>query len=233
MFQLPPGCPSLVYLEGVNISFGSDGNPAIIGLVMELMEGTLNDLLTVKEKLSWEEKWVLMMDISYGLLCLHANQIVHRDLKPKNILIKNKRAKLCDMGSARQNMHSMTEQVAGTLTYVDPWFYWDPNTRKLFNEKCDIYSLGVILWEMLNDPHETPWKDIQGVQFKEKLMDRNEKLIIPNLVPPTMKTFLPDFWEKQRNKRPDATEVYGKISKIKDEFLQKDKPRSERGTDQK
>ncbi len=97
------GYPTVLSLEGV-VQENSDKGQ--LQLVMELMSNrSLNDFLNTV-KISGEHKWLLMMDIVYGLLCLHLNQIVHRDIKADNILIdSNYRAKISDFGISRQNIN--------------------------------------------------------------------------------------------------------------------------------
>ena len=92
--------PSIMGLKGL-YSNGDDYK-----MVMELMTGgsLVNYLSSDYHKTTGEKKWLLIMDIVYGILCLHAKDIVHRDIKPHNILIKNGRAKISDFGISRQNI---------------------------------------------------------------------------------------------------------------------------------
>ena len=117
-------------------------------LVMELMpDNSLTEFLTKQgPSLSLEDKWVLMMDITYGLLCLHTNHVKHRDLKADNILIKNKRAKIGDFGKSRQFLSSTTIQGAGTPSHMDPWLLFGKSNHNQFTYKCDMYSLGNVCY---------------------------------------------------------------------------------------
>ena len=191
-------------------------------LVMELMsQGSLTSFLKKTVNLPWENRWVLMMDIVYGLLCLHANNIVHRDVKSGNILINNNRARISDFGTSRKNTKTHTTNIIGSLGYLDPWLDENKNDRN--TEKSDIYSLGNVLWELLNENYQEPWQDIQNFgDYKRRLVDNNEKLKLSDKTPPTLKTFLPSLWERFRNKRPNITTVFEKIVTSREEFKRND-----------
>ena len=163
-----------------------------------------------------------MMDIAYGLLCLHANNIVHRDIKSANVLINNNRAKISDFGTARKKINTQTTQLQGTLGYVDPWLYFGESENDRYTEKSDIYSLGNVLWELLNEQYQEPWNNIYTLEYKQRLIDKNEKLKIPDKTPTILKDLLLSMWEKQRNKRPNITIVFDKISKTRGEFQKND-----------
>jgi len=123
-------------------------------LVTELMEqGDLRDALTNKktaENLVWSRKGKsVAIDISRGITALHAVNVIHRDLKSKNVLLTdNFTAKVADVGIA--GVHSQgyltagAGQVLGTLAWSAPELLLGGRC----SEKVDIYSLGVVLWEL-------------------------------------------------------------------------------------
>ena len=209
--------PTLLSLEG----FVQEKDK--LQLVMEFMtQGTLTSFLKNSSNLSWETRWVLMMDIVYGLLCLHVNNIVHRDIKTDNILINNNRARISDFGTARKNIKTQTNQIIGTLGYLDPWLDESKNDR--YTEKNDIYSLGNVIWVLINEKYEGPWEKISNIRdYNLRLVVNNEKLKIPDKTPSTLKAFLPSLWEKLCNKRPNITTVFEKISMSREEFQNNDR----------
>ncbi len=86
---------------------------------------------------------------------LNSRKIIHRDIKPANILLSENMVKITDFGFAR-TVSSCMEQ-AGLFSNVGTPLYMCPqilNNQK-FSAKCDIWSLGVIFYEMLNG--HTPW----------------------------------------------------------------------------
>ncbi len=128
--------------------------PTVKFLVMEYVEGeSLAHLLARKGKLPEEETRAIAIEICKGLQHAHQKRIVHRDLKPGNILIgKDGSIKIADFGIARLCRDSMSrltsQQDSGTLLYMSP-----EQLDGESGEASDLYSLGVVLYEMLSgDP---------------------------------------------------------------------------------
>jgi len=120
-------------------------------IVMEYIDGkTLKELINEKERLPVEEAVEITRQICEALVHAHKNKIIHRDIKPQNILItKDKRVKVTDFGIARA-------VTTATMTYNNNEFmgsvhYSAPEQAKggLAEEKADLYSLGIVFYEML------------------------------------------------------------------------------------
>jgi serine/threonine-protein kinase len=127
---------------------GQDGH--IHYIVMELVEGpTLKQLILERGMLSTAEAGDIAAQICDGLQHAHDNQIVHRDIKPHNILIgTNGRAKVTDFGIARaasSQTITQTGSVMGSVHYFSP----EQARGGQIGAKADIYSLGIVLYEML------------------------------------------------------------------------------------
>ncbi|UJF35277.1 Stk1 family PASTA domain-containing Ser/Thr kinase [Paenibacillus hexagrammi] len=119
-------------------------------IVMEYIEGTtLNDLIKEKAPLQVEEAVHYASQIADALDHAHHNEIIHRDIKPHNILIgRNGRVKVTDFGIARAATSStitQTGSVVGSVHYFSPEHAKGTNT----GEKSDIYSLGIVMYQML------------------------------------------------------------------------------------
>ncbi|GKB16026.1 leucine-rich repeat receptor-like serine/threonine/tyrosine-protein kinase SOBIR1 [Tanacetum coccineum] len=123
-------------------------------LVTEFMKnGSLQDLLLeVKEgrrEFDWLARHNVALGVAHGLEYMHMNfisRIVHRDLKPANILLGNDmEAKIADFGIAKSipdtETHMTSSKLSGSLGYIAPEYH---QTMK-FDEKCDVYSFGVLL----------------------------------------------------------------------------------------
>ena len=134
-------------LVGVIDAGEDDGRPYI---VFEYIEGrTLKRRIQEEGRLPVDEAVAYAIEIGRGLTAAHARKLVHRDVKPQNVLIDpDGRAKVTDFGIARSLESkglTATGRVLGTTDYVSP----EQAMGEDVDERSDVYSLGVVLYEML------------------------------------------------------------------------------------
>ncbi|OBT66063.1 PEK/GCN2 protein kinase [Pseudogymnoascus sp. 23342-1-I1] len=166
----------------------SDSRPGgitVLYIQMEYCEGkTLRDVIKRGSLLdNVDEIWRLFRQLLEALKYLHGNNVVHRDLKPENVFIDGaSNIRLGDFGlatsgqytipetlSSTQGTHDMTTNI-GTASYVAPEVMLGAD----YTSKVDLYSLGIILFEMCYHP-------IVGMERAEVLKElRNPKTILPN-----------------------------------------------------
>ena len=139
----------------------NEDDTQIMCLVLELCEnGDLNDKIKDKkqknEKFSENEILHYFYEILQGLYYLHKNRVIHRDLKTLNIfLTENNHIKIGDFGVSKKlinnNIYAYT--FVGTPYYLSP----EICLNKPYDEKCDVWSLGVVLYELitLNKPFDS------------------------------------------------------------------------------
>ncbi len=118
-------------------------------IVMEYVDGrTLKDLISEKAPFDTKETIGVAIQIAQGLQSAHKNHIVHRDIKPQNILVTNDGVvKVTDFGIARAataTTVSMAVNAIGSVHYFSP----EQARGGYVDEKSDIYSLGIIMYEM-------------------------------------------------------------------------------------
>lgn len=117
-------------------------------IVMELIEGiTLKNYIEKKGHLSTRETISIAIQIANGIECAHNNQIIHRDIKPQNIMISREgKVKVTDFGIARAaSSNTINGNAMGSVHYISP----EQAGGKYVDEKSDIYSLGITMYEML------------------------------------------------------------------------------------
>ncbi len=130
----------------IDVSFGD----RLQYIVMEYIEGiSLKEYINEKGVLDWNEALFFSIQILRALQHAHDKGIVHRDVKPQNImLLENGTIKVTDFGIARFShgeTRTMTEKAIGSVHYMSP----EQAKGELTDEKADIYSVGIVLYEML------------------------------------------------------------------------------------
>ncbi len=126
---------------------GEDGG--LYYIVMELIEGiTLKKFIERKGRLEIKEAVGIAIQIAQGMEAAHNNHIIHRDIKPQNIIIsRDGKIKVTDFGIARAaSSNTLTTAAMGSVHYISP----EQARGGYSDEKSDIYSLGVTLYEMLS-----------------------------------------------------------------------------------
>lgn len=118
-------------------------------IVMELVEGiTLKRFIEKKGRLDVKEAIGIGVQIAQGMQAAHDNSIIHRDIKPQNIIIsKEGKVKVTDFGIAKAaTSNTITSNAMGSVHYISP----EQARGGYSDEKSDIYSLGVTMYEMLS-----------------------------------------------------------------------------------
>ena len=129
-----------------DVSFGD----LIQYIVMEYIEGiTLKEYIEQRGSLRWKDAVHFTIQILKGLQHAHDKGIVHRDVKPQNIMVlPDGTIKVTDFGIARfarSDQRTITDKAIGSVHYISP----EQARGEKTDEKSDIYSLGVILYEMI------------------------------------------------------------------------------------
>ncbi|GIL68094.1 hypothetical protein Vafri_21405 [Volvox africanus] len=204
--------------------------PPRLCLVMELMETSLERFLYGKASLRSTEciplekvLWI-GIGISNALAYLHPT-IMHRDLKPANVLINAAASdkpvvKLTDFGLSRLRMtvRSTKHPDAGTPPYMAPECF--DLVSRCISHQSDIYSLGVMLWEMLAG--ERPWHGMGGVAIAFMVTYRGIRLPLHGLAPsrcaPKLARLLMACWDADPARRPAAAEMAKELTLIEEQY---------------
>src|SRR5215207_5866010 len=187
-------------------------------LVMEYVEGrSLHDVLQIEGKLPPAVALEIMLAICEGVGAAHREEIVHRDLKPLNILSKAGQApsagvKVLDFGLAKIKsgellgsfVAAQTQGMMGSPYYMAPEQWGDEE----IDRRADIYSLGVILYQMLSD--EVPFK---GNSVPSIMSQHLNAAPVPLAergveVPPLLERAVQHALEKDPGKRPQSVDEF-------------------------
>ncbi|HWM17916.1 MAG TPA: protein kinase, partial [Microbacterium sp.] len=196
---------------------GQDGDMAY--LVMEYLPGiTLRELLREQRRLTVPQTVTIMDAILSGLAAAHRAGIVHRDVKPENVLLaEDGRIKIGDFGLARATTANTATgaQLLGTIAYLAPELV----TRGMADARSDIYSLGIMLYEMLVG--EQPYKGEQPMQIA--FQHATDSVPRPSVKNPGVPEQLDELvlWatEKTPDDRPDdAKEMLDRLREIEHEL---------------
>jgi serine/threonine-protein kinase len=170
----------------------------IFYIAMEFIEGTtLHEVLTEQRVLATDEVLQLTRQISRGLDYAHSNGIVHRDIKPANIMITgNGTVKIMDFGIAKSGGQvTNTGQVLGTPNYMSP----EQVKGRPLDGRSDLFSLGVILYEMLTGEKPFVGQNVTTIIYKIV----NETPITPRDLDVTVHPGLSAIVTKALAKAPD------------------------------
>ncbi|XP_058837677.1 mitogen-activated protein kinase kinase kinase 9 isoform X2 [Topomyia yanbarensis] len=150
------------------------------------------DIIYPNRLVSWSQQ------IAHGMQYLHSHKIIHRDLKSPNILIGvGEVIKISDFGTSREwNEISTKMSFAGTVAWMAP----EVIRNEPCNEKVDIWSYGVVLWELLTG--EVPYKNVDSSQIIFGVGNNSLYLPIPASCPEGFKLLLKQCWSPKPRNRP-------------------------------
>lgn len=168
-------------------------------IVMEYVEGiTLKEYIEQQKVINGKEVVHFITQILRALQHAHDKGIVHRDIKPQNILLlQNGNIKVTDFGIARfsrSETRTMTESAIGSVHYVSP----EQARGETTDEKTDIYSIGVLMYEMLTG--ELPFQSDNAISVA--LMQVNEDAAPPSSINEDIPTGLEQITMRAMQKNP-------------------------------
>ncbi|XP_069771639.1 LOW QUALITY PROTEIN: mitogen-activated protein kinase kinase kinase 9 [Narcine bancroftii] len=208
--------PNIIALQGVCLK-----EPNLC-LIMEFARGgSLNRVLSGKKipphiLVNWA------VQIARGMNYLHEEAIVpiiHRDLKSSNILIRekvendglsNKTLKITDFGLAREWHKTTKMSAAGTYAWMAP----EVIRSSMFSKGSDVWSYGVLLWELLTG--EVPFRGIDGLAVAYGVAMNKLALPIPSTCPEPFSKLMEDCWNANPHSRPSFTDILEKLTDIKE-----------------
>ncbi|GFR62660.1 mitogen-activated protein kinase kinase kinase 9 [Elysia marginata] len=194
--------------------------PPNLCLVMEYAAGgSLNRVLNGK-RIPPEILVNWALQIAHGMHYLHELApltLVHRDLKSSNILLKEsidngdlgqKNLKITDFGLAREVEQTTRMSAAGTYAWMAP----EVIKLSRFSKKSDVWSYGVVLWELLTG--ETPYKGIDALGVAYGVAVNKLTLPIPSTCPELFSQLMADCWYQEPHERPTFLDILHRLQEI-------------------
>ncbi len=197
--------PNIVNIYDV----GEDGN--VYYIIMELIDGiTLKKYIDRRKRLGVREAIEVAMQVAYGLEAAHSEHIIHRDIKPQNIMITREgKIKVTDFGIARAaSTQSISANEMGSVHYISP----EQAKGSFTDERSDIYSLGITMYEMLTG--RVPFEGDSSVSVA--LQHINAEMTPPTVYEPLIPISLEKIILKCTQKNPVAR--YASASELIDDL---------------
>ena len=176
-------------------------------IAMELLEGqSLAEIIQTGNPIPLPDCLHIMEQLVQTMVKVHAKGIIHRDLKPENIILikkdeENYFVKLLDFGLAKnQTLTRLTEsgEILGTINYLPP----ERITRQEFSPASDVYSLGVVFYEMLT--LEKPFMGEVPIDIIKQILEKQplEPAAFRPDIPAELSTFVLRMMDKEPANRP-------------------------------
>ncbi|RHZ71643.1 hypothetical protein Glove_256g189 [Diversispora epigaea] len=166
------------------------------------------------QKMDWNTKLNLAKQIANVLMYLHSNEIIYGKLNSENILVQN--------GNIKLNVFGLTKIMPESLRFLKntlgPIQYIDPQYLEFFgaigkNKGSDIFSLGIILWEISSGNSPFEMEPSSNIDLLNNIVKGKREMIILG-TPPKYKEIYADCWNHNGNSRPDISQVVKNLSEI-------------------
>uniref|UniRef100_A0A1J3F762 non-specific serine/threonine protein kinase n=1 Tax=Noccaea caerulescens TaxID=107243 RepID=A0A1J3F762_NOCCA len=184
-------------------------------IVMEyLPRGSLFKILhSSNQPLDKKRRLRMALDVARGMNYLHRRNppIVHRDLKSSNLLVdRNWNVKVGDFGLSKWKNATFLSTRSGKGT--PQWMAPEVLRSEPSNEKCDVFSFGVILWELMTTL--IPWDRLNSIQVVGVVGFMDRRLDLPEGLNPRIASIIQDCWQSDPAKRPSFEEIISRMMSL-------------------
>lgn len=180
--------------------------PPVCCVIMEYVPGgSLRAFLHKYESESLPLKTILSMalDVALGMEYLHSQGVVHRDLKSENLVLTEElHLKLTDFGvGCLETECDLRSSDTGTYRWMAP----EMISHKHYSKKVDVYSFGIVLWELVT--RLVPYQDMTPVQVAYAVVNKNLRPTIPDDCPTELADLMEQCWKDNPERRPNFYQI--------------------------
>lgn len=200
---------------------GACTEPGNLMIVTEYMsKGSVHDLLygSGKTPLSFKRKMLIAKQAALGMNWLHCSEppFIHRDLKSANLLVDdNWTVKVSDFGLSQVKPEDDLSMQQDPTAYAGTPLWMAPEVlmRQPFDEKADVYSFGLLLWELLME--QTPFQSIKSLkQLVQTVCVEHKRPEIPPDCTPTLRSLIHSCWQPSPKDRPTFAEILSVLDDV-------------------
>ncbi|GBC05372.1 hypothetical protein RclHR1_00620012 [Rhizophagus clarus] len=187
-------------------------------LVMEYADnGSLRNYLKKNfHNLTWDDKYKLAYQLASAVSCLHNEEIIHRDLHSGNVLVHQQTIKLADFGLSKRIEETTSKnqsKLFGMIPYVDPKRFSKQKNNNInsLNKKSDVYSVGVLLWEISSGQPPFSTYDEYDIDLAIEILQGHREKPIPGTPLDYMRIYT-ECWHENPDNRPNINQVVDRLN---------------------
>lgn len=204
---------SKIFHPNVCLFMGACTTPGNIQIVSEKLEGDLDSRIHGSAEIPLTQRMQWAKEAAQGMAWLHGNDppIIHRDLKPANMLLdEHGKVKVCDFGLSHFMEDGLYDrEPKGTPLYMAP----EVMRNEEISEKVDIYSMGIIMWELLTQ--QDPFSNHSDYQvFVDAVCNKKERPPIPSWCPESLRSLITSCWNEDISVRPSMSTIVTLLDEV-------------------
>uniref|UniRef100_A0A915Q067 Tyrosine-protein kinase n=1 Tax=Setaria digitata TaxID=48799 RepID=A0A915Q067_9BILA len=199
--------PNVVKIMGIVVY----ENPLMI--VMELCpRGSVLSYLRKNAFVNLDLKLRFATEASAGLSYLEYKHCIHRDIAARNCLLSEKlEVKISDFGMSDERRFIHDEKLEKVPM---KWLAPETMQQRIFSPKTDVWSFGVLVWEVYADGKE-PYPGLSNIQTRAKIVVQNYRMEMPKTTPSLVTKLVYQCWKTEPNERPSFAEIYDRLKELK------------------
>ncbi|VDK75613.1 unnamed protein product [Litomosoides sigmodontis] len=183
-------------------------------IIMENCPGgsLLSYLRKEKGKITLSVKLRFTTEAADGMAYLHKQKCIHRDVAARNVLLSGKLdVKISDFGMSDDRLIVQDDKLEKVPV---KWLAPETMQQKVYSNKTDVWSYGVLVWEIYSDGSE-PYPGLSNIQTRAKIVVQNYRMEMPKETPSAVVKLIQQCWAKNPEERPDFSKIFKILKNMK------------------